>query len=103
MYPLLAPLYILLILPRDQSFAHTAWLFIFLEKASVIVIAAVESGKTELGTIRNIPSNMKEGGSAYLLVVSALLEKLRRNIEIQLRQRGGVGAALFQAAIALGA
>jgi long-chain acyl-CoA synthetase len=85
---------------KDHSFAHTAGLFIFLKKASVI--AAVEPGKTELGTIRDIPRNMKEVGPIYLLVVPVLVENFRRNIEMQIRQRKGVGVALFKAAIALG-
>jgi long-chain acyl-CoA synthetase len=100
MYPLPEPLFMLLILPWDHSFAHTAGLFIFLKKASVI--AAVEPGKNELGTIRNIPRSMKEVGPTYLLVVPALVENFRKNIELQIRQRGGLVAGLFGAAIALG-
>jgi len=100
MYPLPAPLYMLLILPWDHSFAHTAGLFIFLKKASVI--AAVEPAGTELGTIRNIPRNMKEVGPTYLLVVPALVENFRKTIQTQIRERGGIGAALFRTAIALG-
>jgi len=99
-YPLPAPLYMLLILPWDHSFAHTAGLFIFLKKASVI--AAVEPGVNELGTIRNTPRNMKEIGPTYLLVVPALVESFRKGIQTQIRQRGGIAAALFRTAIKLG-
>ena len=100
MFPLPPPLYMLLILPWDHSFGHTAGLFLFIRKASVI--AAVEPAKTELGTIRNIPKNLKEIGPTYLLVVPALVENFRKNITAQVRQKGGLSAAMFFLAIGLG-
>ena len=100
MFPLPPPIAMLLILPWDHSFAHTAGLYCFLKKASLI--AAVEPGSTELGTIRNIPRNMKEIGPTYLLVVPALVENFRKNISNQVKQKGGLSAALFAATIALG-
>lgn len=99
-FPLKPPSHMLLILPWDHAFAHTAGLFLFLKKASVI--AAVEPASTELGTIRNIPRNMKEIGPTYLLVVPALVENFRKNISNQVKQKGGLSAALFAATIALG-
>ena len=100
MFPLPTPLYILLILPWDHSFGQTAGLFAFLRKASVV--AAVEAAPTEMGTIRNIPKNLKEIGPTYLLVVPALVENFRKNITQQVRQRGGISAALVAATISLG-
>jgi long-chain acyl-CoA synthetase len=100
MFPLVPPMYMLLILPWDHSFGHTAGLYEFLKKASVI--AALEPAKTELGTIRNIPKNMKEIGPTYLLVVPALVESFRKNISSQIRQSGGFSQAVFDATIALG-
>ena len=100
MFPLPAPLYILLILPWDHSFGQTAGLFAFLRKASVV--AAVEPARTEVGTIRNIPKNLKEIGPTYLLVVPALVENFRKNITTQVRQKGGLSAAMVFATIALG-
>ncbi len=99
-FPLNPPNHMLLILPWDHAFAHTAGLFLFLRKASVI--AAVEPASTELGTIRNIPRNMKEVGPTYLLVVPALVENFRKNIASQIKQKGGLAAAMFSATIALG-
>jgi long-chain acyl-CoA synthetase len=100
MFPLRSPAYMLLILPWDHSFGQTAGLLNFLKKASVI--AAVEPGKSELGTIRNIPKNLREVGPTYLLVVPALVENFRKNITTQVRQKGGASAALFSATLALG-
>jgi long-chain acyl-CoA synthetase len=99
-FPLPRPLYILLILPWDHSFGQTAGLFAFLRKTSVV--AAVEPARTEMGTIRNIPKNMKEVGPTYLLVVPALVENFRKNITQQVRQKGGISAALVFTVIRLG-
>ena len=100
MYPLRPPVYMLLILPWDHSFGQTAGLFLFLRKANEI--SAVEPAKTELGTIRNIPKNIREIGPTYLLVVPALVENFRKNISMQVRQKGGISAMLFSLTIAMG-
>ena len=100
MFPLAPPNSMLLIIPWDHSFGHTAGLFLFLKKASLI--AAVETAATEIGTIRNIPKNIKEIGPSYLLVVPALVENFRRTIATQAREKGFLSAALFSATIALG-
>jgi long-chain acyl-CoA synthetase len=99
-FPLPKPLYTLLIIPWDHSFGQTAGLFVFLGKASVV--AALEPAKTEMGTIRNIPKNIKEVGPTFLLVVPALVDNFRKNILTQIRQKGGIGAVLFGMTVALG-
>lgn len=99
-FPLPEPFYTLLILPWDHSFGHTVGLYSFMKKGSVI--AAVEPGKGEIGTIRNIPRNIQETGPTYLLVVPALVDSFRRNIAAQIRQKGAAVQALFRATIALG-
>ena len=99
-FPLPPPLYMLLILLWDHSFGQTAGLFALLRKASVV--AAVEAARTEMGTIRNIPKNLKEIGPTYLLVVPALVENFRKNIAQQVRQKGGLSAALVAVTVRLG-
>ena len=94
------PFYTLLILPWDHSFAHTAGLYSFLKKGSVI--GAVEPGKTEIGTIRNIPKNIKEIRPTYLLVVPALAESFRRTIEKKIEETGGFAERLFNLTIRWG-
>jgi len=99
-FPLPEPFYTLLILPWDHSFGHTVGLFSFMKKGSVI--AAVEPGKGEIGTVRNIPRNIKETGPTYLLVVPALVESFRRSITSQILQKGGIAVMLYKATVAMG-
>ena len=94
------PFYTLLILPWDHSFAHTAGLYSFLKKGSVI--GAVEPGKTEIGTIRNIPKNIKEIRPTYLLVVPALAESFHRTIEKKVEATGGFAEKLFNLTVLWG-
>ncbi len=94
------PFYTLLILPWDHSFAHTAGIYSFMKKGSVI--AAVEPGKTEIGTIRNIPKNIREIKPTYLLVVPALVESFRRSIETKIQDKGGLSEKLFNLTVKLG-
>jgi long-chain acyl-CoA synthetase len=99
-FPLPKPVQTLLIIPWDHSFGQTAGLFVFLGKAGVV--AAVEPAPTEMGTIRNIPKNIKEVGPTFLLVVPALVDNFRKNILTQIRQKGGISAFLFGMTVALG-
>jgi long-chain acyl-CoA synthetase len=99
-FPLPKPLYTLLIIPWDHSFGQTAGLFIFLNKASVV--AALEPGKNEMATIRNIPKCLKEVGPTFLLVVPALVDNFRKNILAQIRQKGGLSEMLFTLTLTLG-
>ncbi len=99
-FPLPPPVYTLLILPWDHSFGQTVGLFGFLEMKGEV--AAVEAARTEMGTIRNIPKNLKEVGPTYLLVVPALVENFRKNITTQIRQKGGLSSAMVDAVVAMG-
>ena len=45
-------------LPWDHSFAHTACLYTFMLKGASV--ASIQSGKTPLETLRNVPQNIKE-------------------------------------------
>ncbi len=94
------PFYTLLIIPWDHSFAHTAGIYSFMKKGSVI--AAVEMGKTEIGTLRNIPKNIREVRPTYLLVVPALVESFKRAIEGKIKEKGGIAEKLFNITVKLG-
>ncbi len=94
------PFYTLLILPWDHSFAHTAGIYSFLKKGSVV--AAVEPGKTEIGTLRNIPKNIREVRPTYLLVVPALVESFRRSIESKIEESGSLAKLLFRVTVTMG-
>ena len=62
----------LLILPWDHSFAHTAGIYCLMGKGASI--ASIQSGKTQMETLKNIPKNIKEIQPTILLSVPALAE-----------------------------
>ncbi len=84
----------LLILPWDHSFAHTAGLYSFIYKGASI--ASVQSGKSPLDTIKNIPINIKEVKPNLILSVPALAKNFRKNIEKNIRDKGKVAEFMLK-------
>lgn len=84
----------LLILPWDHSFAHTCGLYSMMKNGAAI--AAIETGRNALETIKNIPKNIKEIRPHVLLSVPSLAKSFRRNIENAIREKGPKIEALFQ-------
>ncbi len=78
----------LLILPWDHSFAHTAGLYSFMYKGASI--ASIQSGKSPLDTIKNIPINIKEVKPNLILSVPALAKNFKKNIEKNIREKGKI-------------
>jgi len=76
----------LLILPWDHSFAHTAGLYSFIYKGASI--ASVQSGKSALDTLKNIPLNIKEVKPNLILSVPALAKNFKKNIERNIKNKG---------------
>ncbi len=87
----------LLILPWDHSFAHTVGLYTLIRQGASM--AVVETGKTIMETLRNIPKNIKEVKPTFLLSVPALSKNFRKNIEAGIRAKGKVTEALFRQAM----
>lgn len=87
----------LAILPWDHAFAHTACLYAFMFKGASI--ASVETGKTALETLKNIPKNIKEIQPTLMMSVPAFSKKFRQNIEGQIRKKGNVLFSVFQFAL----
>jgi len=87
----------LLILPWDHSFAHTVGLYTLIRQGASM--AVVETGKTLMETLRNIPKNIKEVKPTFLLSVPALSKNFRKNIEAGIRAKGKVTEALFRQAM----
>ncbi|MFP4366264.1 MAG: AMP-dependent synthetase/ligase [Bacteroidales bacterium] len=87
----------LLILPWDHAFAHTAGIYTLI--ASGASMASVQSGKTPMETLKNIPQNIKEVKPVFLLSVPALAKNFRKNIEAGVRQKGKLAKSLFGAAL----
>ncbi len=89
----------LLILPLDHCFAHVAGFYSFM--ASGASVGTVQSGKTAMETLKNIPLNIKELQPNLLLSVPALAKSFRKNIESSIRSQGKAINWLFQAALKL--
>jgi long-chain acyl-CoA synthetase len=89
----------LLILPWDHSFAHTAGVYLLVNRGASM--ASVQVGKTPMETLRNIPGNIKETRPSFLLSVPSLAKSFRKNIEKGIREKGQRVEKLFQKALAL--
>ncbi len=76
----------LLILPWDHSFAHTAGAYTLMSNGASM--ASVQTGKTPLETLKNIPKNIKEIKPHFLLSVPALAKNFRKNIENGIKAKG---------------
>lgn len=89
----------LTILPLDHCFAHVAGIYSFM--ASGGSIATVQSGKTPMETLKNIPKNIKEIKPHILLSVPALAKNFRKNIEAGIRAKGPTAEKMFNFAMKL--
>ncbi len=90
----------LLILPWDHAFAHTVGPYILMKSGASI--ASVQTGKTPMDTLKNIPVNIREIKPHFLLSVPALAKNFRKNIENGIRAKGAVTIALFNLALKIG-
>ncbi len=89
----------LLILPWDHSFAHTAGVYLLINRGASM--ASVQVGKTPMETLRNIPGNIKETRPSFLLSVPSLAKSFRKNIEKGIREKGGRIEKMFEKALGI--
>lgn len=87
----------LIILPLDHCFAHVAGFYSFM--ASGASVATVQTGKTGMETLKNIPVNIKEIKPDLLLSVPALAKNFRKNIISGIHAKGPVITRLFNFAM----
>lgn len=87
----------LLILPWDHSFAHTVGIYIMLAVGASL--AAVQSGKSYLDSLKHIPENIREIRPVFLFSAPALAKNLRKGIEKGIRDKGSVIEKLFKHAL----
>jgi len=87
----------LLILPWDHSFAHTVGIYIMM--ATGASFAAVQSGKSYLDSLKNIPGNIREIRPVFMLSAPALAKNLRKGIEKGIRDKGPTVEKLFNHAL----
>ncbi len=87
----------LIILPLDHCFAHVVGFFIFMKCGGGV--AFVQTGKTPIETLKNIPLNIKEIKPHLLLSVPALAKNFKKNIESGIRAKGATTERLFHLAL----
>ena len=69
----------LIILPLDHCFAHVAGFYTFMAYGGSV--GTVQTGKSAMESLKNIPLNIKELKPDLLLSVPALAKNFRKNIE----------------------
>jgi long-chain acyl-CoA synthetase len=87
----------LIILPLDHCFAHVAGFYGFM--AFGASVGTIQTGKTPLETLKNIPLNIRELQPDLILSVPALEKNFKKNIESNIRAKGKYVLALFNFAI----
>jgi long-chain acyl-CoA synthetase len=90
----------LIILPLDHCFAHVVGFYIFMYKGASV--ATVQTGRTGMETLRNIPMNIKETKPYLILSVPALAKNFKKNIEQAIAAKGKATAKLFNLALQTG-
>jgi long-chain acyl-CoA synthetase len=87
----------LIILPLDHCFAHVVGFYIFMTSGAGV--ATVQTGRTALETLKNIPINIKEVKPHLILSVPALAKSFRKNIENRVREQGKLINVFFHFAL----
>ena len=87
----------LLILPWDHSFAHTVGIYIMM--ATGASLAAVQSGKSYLDSLKHLPENIREVKPVFLFSAPALAKNIRKGIEKGIREKGPLIEKLFRHAL----
>ena len=87
----------LIILPLDHCFAHVVGFYIFMCRGSSV--ATIQTGRTPMETLKNIPINIKEFKPHMILSVPALAKSFKKNIESAFRAKGKSAERLFKYAL----
>lgn len=87
----------LLILPWDHAFAHTAGIYCFMGKGASI--ASVQSGKTPLEALKNLPKNIREIRPYLLFSVPAIAKNFKKGIERSILTKGSLAGFMFAFAL----
>ena len=90
----------LLILPCDHSFAHTVGIFAALLRGISLYFVDARGGG--MNALKNIPKNMTETNSDFLLTVPALTGNFINKIKDGVEQKGGFISGLFNKGIKAG-
>ena len=90
----------LIILPLDHSFAHTVGIYISLIKGLSLYFVDARGGS--INTLKNIPINLKEVKSDFLLTVPALTGNFMKKMQDGIDAKGGIIKKIFDAGVAAG-
>lgn len=90
----------LLILPTDHSFAHTVGIYTALVKGLSLHFVDARGGG--MNALKNIPQNLVEAESNFLLTVPALTSNFIQKFQDGIRSKGGVVEKIFKNGIAAG-
>ncbi|MDL2241896.1 AMP-binding protein [Bacteroidales bacterium OttesenSCG-928-L03] len=87
----------LIIIPLDHCFGHVAGFYSFMAYGANV--ATVQTGKTPIESLKNIPLNINEFKPTVLMSVPALAKSFRKNIETTIRKKGRTTEKLFNHAL----
>jgi len=87
----------LIIIPLDHCFGHVAGFYSFMAYGANV--ATVQTGKTPMESLRNIPLNINEFNPTVIMSVPALAKSFRKNIETNIRKKGKTTEKLFDHAL----
>jgi long-chain acyl-CoA synthetase len=87
----------LIIIPLDHCFGHVAGFYTFMAYGANV--ATVQTGKTPIESLKNIPLNIKEFKPTIIMSVPALAKSFRKNIEATIQKKGKRTEKLFRKAL----
>lgn len=87
----------LIIIPLDHCFGHVAGFYSFMAYGANV--ATVQTGKTPIESLKNIPVNIREFKPTIIMSVPALAKSFRKNIEATIRKKGKRAEKLFRKAL----
>ncbi|MDR3252837.1 MAG: AMP-binding protein [Tannerella sp.] len=87
----------LIIIPLDHCFGHVAGFYTFMAYGANV--ATVQTGRTPIESLKNIPLNIREFKPSIILSVPALAKNFRKNIESTVQKKGKRAEKLFQHAL----
>jgi long-chain acyl-CoA synthetase len=89
----------LIIIPLDHCFGHVVGFYTFMAYGANV--ATVQTGKTPIESLKNIPLNIKEFQPTIMMSVPALAKNFRKNIEGSIRKKGKRAERMFEKALKL--
>jgi long-chain acyl-CoA synthetase len=87
----------LIIIPLDHCFGHVAGFYSFMAYGANV--ATVQTGRTPIESLKNIPLNIREFKPTLLMSVPALAKNFRKNIENTIHRKGAIVEKLFRHAL----